>query len=152
MRIHAFDRPQIAEHLGGRIVFETDFQGHWRLDRVRLEIVQARQRRLDSSGDSFARHLRSERLRSVKAQVLLDRKSTRLNSSHGYISYAVFCLKKKKKDVVTTVRRSRDLLCQPGLSPRLQSTRRMLLSDQVFITTRSGVREYVSRSSTMLST
>src|SRR5256884_4000660 len=27
---------------------------------------------------------------------LKDRKSTRLNSSHGYISYAVFCLKKKK--------------------------------------------------------
>src|SRR2546429_4351291 len=27
---------------------------------------------------------------------MLDRKSTRLNSSHGYISYAVFCLKKKK--------------------------------------------------------
>src|SRR5687768_17653266 len=26
-----------------------------------------------------------------------DRKSTRLNSSHGYISYAVFCLKKKRK-------------------------------------------------------
>src|SRR2546429_4371239 len=26
-----------------------------------------------------------------------DRKSTRLNSSHGYISYAVFCLKKKKQ-------------------------------------------------------
>src|SRR2546422_11440124 len=33
----------------------------------------------------------------------LDRKSTRLNSSHGYISYAVFCLKKKKnnKEVIT---------------------------------------------------
>src|SRR2546422_4547250 len=28
-----------------------------------------------------------------------DRKSTRLNSSHGYISYAVFCLKKKKKNL-----------------------------------------------------
>src|SRR5205809_4092258 len=28
--------------------------------------------------------------------VMRDRKSTRLNSSHGYISYAVFCLKKKK--------------------------------------------------------
>src|SRR2546429_4600926 len=27
----------------------------------------------------------------------LDRKSTRLNSSHGYISYAVFCLQKKKQ-------------------------------------------------------
>src|SRR5687768_17623374 len=33
-------------------------------------------------------------LRHVAA---LDRKSTRLNSSHGYISYAVFCLKKKTK-------------------------------------------------------
>src|SRR5256886_15002410 len=29
--------------------------------------------------------------------VILDRKSTRLNSSHSQISYAVFCLKKKKK-------------------------------------------------------
>src|SRR2546422_3732546 len=28
-----------------------------------------------------------------------DRKSTRLNSSHGYISYAVFCLKKKKNNI-----------------------------------------------------
>src|SRR2546422_6366931 len=28
-----------------------------------------------------------------------DRKSTRLNSSHGYISYAVFCLKKKKRTI-----------------------------------------------------
>src|SRR2546422_5839699 len=33
----------------------------------------------------------------------LDRKSTRLNSSHGYISYAVFCLKKKKKLRTTKV-------------------------------------------------
>src|SRR2546422_1145085 len=31
-----------------------------------------------------------------------DRKSTRLNSSHGYISYAVFCLKKKKKKTIIT--------------------------------------------------
>src|SRR2546422_6477649 len=30
-------------------------------------------------------------------EFVLDRKSTRLNSSHGYISYAVFCLKKKKR-------------------------------------------------------
>src|SRR3712207_7193023 len=30
----------------------------------------------------------------------LDRKSTRLNSSHANISYAVFCLKKKKKSVI----------------------------------------------------
>src|SRR2546422_2143690 len=34
---------------------------------------------------------------SIIEEFLPDRKSTRLNSSHGYISYAVFCLKKKKK-------------------------------------------------------
>src|SRR3989304_94432 len=34
---------------------------------------------------------------AVSIALQLDRKSTRLNSSHGYISYAVFCLKKKKK-------------------------------------------------------
>src|SRR2546429_2049392 len=34
-----------------------------------------------------------------------DRKSTRLNSSHGYISYAVFCLKKKKKNPITSLTR-----------------------------------------------
>src|SRR2546429_6145837 len=33
--------------------------------------------------------------------LMQDRKSTRLNSSHGYISYAVFCL--KKKDLLTCV-------------------------------------------------
>src|SRR2546429_4997115 len=38
-----------------------------------------------------------------------DRKSTRLNSSHGYISYAVFCLKKKKRTCVSTY--SRDVYC-----------------------------------------
>src|SRR3989449_8483855 len=53
----------------------------------------------------FARDLRApvvieqtELLRQVHAshRASPDRKSTRLNSSHGYISYAVFCLKKKK--------------------------------------------------------
>src|SRR2546422_7608719 len=36
-----------------------------------------------------------------------DRKSTRLNSSHGYISYAVFCLKKKKTRITNTPYRTR---------------------------------------------
>src|SRR2546422_5231144 len=36
--------------------------------------------------------------RVAGAQHRGDRKSTRLNSSHGYISYAVFCLKKKKQE------------------------------------------------------
>src|SRR5258707_8466437 len=34
--------------------------------------------------------------RAVRAHLVQDRKSTRLNSSHANISYAVFCLKKKK--------------------------------------------------------
>src|SRR2546429_3379794 len=33
----------------------------------------------------------------VRRSMFTDRKSTRLNSSHGYISYAVFCLKKKNQ-------------------------------------------------------
>src|SRR6266550_7754582 len=39
-----------------------------------------------------------ERARHAAPPLGRDRKSTRLNSSHGYISYAVFCLKKKKKN------------------------------------------------------
>src|SRR2546429_7052603 len=50
----------------------------------------------------------------LTCHLLRDRKSTRLNSSHGYISYAVFCLKKKnnKKDYRPSVRplASSDLL------------------------------------------
>src|SRR3990172_5013078 len=43
------------------------------------------------------RHVRALKGRcpSPRSRSRLDRKSTRLNSSHGYISYAVFCLKKK---------------------------------------------------------
>src|SRR2546422_3665355 len=49
-----------------------------------------------------------------------DRKSTRLNSSHGYISYAVFCLKKKKKTIITAIftEQTRDIESkQPIMSP-----------------------------------
>src|SRR2546422_3145939 len=44
------------------------------------------------SGDYVLSHYTN-----VMKNLKIDRKSTRLNSSHGYISYAVFCLKKKKK-------------------------------------------------------
>src|SRR2546422_7371187 len=46
----------------------------------------------------------------------LDRKSTRLNSSHGYISYAVFCLKKKKKtnDIYPLVNSAECTRCEEG--------------------------------------
>src|SRR2546422_11231654 len=51
-------------------------------------------RRRDAQRDEIVAHLRADRHEHG------DRKSTRLNSSHGYISYAVFCLKKKKKNKI----------------------------------------------------
>src|SRR2546429_3992102 len=49
--------------------------------------------------------LEGQILREILDCAKRDRKSTRLNSSHGYISYAVFCLKKKKKKIhIITVR------------------------------------------------
>src|SRR2546429_9173571 len=46
----------------------------------------------ESAGEELAAGIR----KVVGGGKYVDRKSTRLNSSHGYISYAVFCLKKKK--------------------------------------------------------
>src|SRR2546426_8623076 len=47
---------------------------------------------------TFERHQQEkERFRTITSVPQRDRKSTRLNSSHLVISYAVFCLKKKKK-------------------------------------------------------
>src|SRR5256886_13266035 len=46
-----------------------------------------------------------------------DRKSTRLNSSHSQISYAVFCLKKKKKKIKTIYCRDIDVRCISILRP-----------------------------------
>src|SRR5690606_41847922 len=60
--------------------------------RLCLDAALARLTPRSFGGDGGnARHPRAERARSQ------DRKSTRLNSSHVKISYAVFCLKKKKK-------------------------------------------------------
>src|SRR5438876_4404187 len=49
-------------------------------------------------------HQLLEPVRLAKVEVGQDRKSTRLNSSHPSISYAVFCLKKKKKKQHTKIR------------------------------------------------
>src|SRR2546422_3976496 len=49
-------------------------------------------------GNLEAAKNRSRIERAARDAGAQDRKSTRLNSSHGYISYAVFCLKKKKKN------------------------------------------------------
>src|SRR3712207_7105784 len=60
---------------------------------------RGRQRPVRRAGDRarLARRRRAARPDRAAAQ---DRKSTRLNSSHANISYAVFCLKKKKKHLL----------------------------------------------------
>src|SRR2546422_7088193 len=52
--------------------------------------------------------------RSSEPSSAEDRKSTRLNSSHGYISYAVFCLKKKKERTPETLLRWKRREPRPG--------------------------------------
>src|SRR5690625_7099403 len=52
------------------------------------------------SGDAGKRGKREEAVSALEA---LDRKSTRLNSSHVAISYAVFCLKKKRRGTDTQI-------------------------------------------------
>src|SRR2546422_5484803 len=57
----------------------------FRSSKVAILMFDANEFLGDRSGDGRTR-----------AEFVGDRKSTRLNSSHGYISYAVFCLKKKR--------------------------------------------------------
>src|SRR4051794_41253246 len=52
----------------------------------------------------FFTHLHSDHIIDFANLLLGDRKSTRLNSSHPSISYAVFCLKKKKQTSNSTLR------------------------------------------------
>src|SRR3712207_7256307 len=62
--------------------------------RIRAGLTQAHLSELTGMGKSqISRYETGHHLPSIKT---LDRKSTRLNSSHANISYAVFCLKKKK--------------------------------------------------------
>src|SRR5256884_1581421 len=60
---------------------------------------------------------------------ITDRKSTRLNSSHGYISYAVFCLKKKNRSEQLRAARDRAIRpleeCGVGLAPGEQLSQRL---------------------------
>src|SRR3989449_5765535 len=72
-------------------------------------VVQGLRDRIGDGGEQTRllgtrRHARREvreKVERVRSPFELgDRKSTRLNSSHGYISYAVFCLKKKKKKYI----------------------------------------------------
>src|SRR2546426_7172595 len=73
-------------------LFRSDQGGQARPDRARARAVRSVDRGAARAARSDRRHVSS----APDAHVGEDRKSTRLNSSHLVISYAVFCLKKKK--------------------------------------------------------
>src|SRR2546429_4154055 len=66
-------------------------------DRTRASRLTERRLRMKNSPMTKAANLGHRRGLLLRLSSLGDRKSTRLNSSHGYISYAVFCLKKKTR-------------------------------------------------------
>src|SRR5437588_4176106 len=80
-------------------LFRSLLRVNSRLRRVAIEML-----RVDVEGKCLSaiadglRHNKCSVLRNLELSYHLDRKSTRLNSSHTVISYAVFCLKKKNED------------------------------------------------------
>src|SRR5688572_31178266 len=67
------------------------------LREVREVMEAVHERHVAADGETDV-SVMDEAGRSRWARPVVDRKSTRLNSSHSQISYAVFCLKKKKKN------------------------------------------------------
>src|SRR2546430_10288783 len=74
-------------------LFRSGVEGRPRREPPGLHRVHERRRQDDRQGRAASVVVKGQ-------QALQDRKSTRLNSSHSQISYAVFCLKKKKISIV----------------------------------------------------
>src|SRR2546422_5186814 len=73
------------------------------LFRSQATVVPERRQEITTEGGlalQGANRKVGDAIRRLTDAAIRDRKSTRLNSSHGYISYAVFCLKKKKSSAV----------------------------------------------------
>src|SRR2546429_5635115 len=90
--------------------YTTLFRSHEAVHSIRLVVpCETAQRRPEllpliapDIKHAISRRRQEPFVRARKISVatnVLDRKSTRLNSSHGYISYAVFCLKKKNRSI-----------------------------------------------------
>src|SRR2546421_1710788 len=70
-------------------------------DSAPIHVKSATRAKTHAQGEESAPPLPSSlAVASANDKTLRDRKSTRLNSSHDQISYAVFCLKKKKKNKI----------------------------------------------------
>src|SRR2546430_15908126 len=74
--------------------YTTLFRSHFLQALAQLHLTEGE---LVGTLKQAVRQVRQVFLDAGDAEVEVDRKSTRLNSSHSQISYAVFCLKKKKK-------------------------------------------------------
>src|SRR5207248_9037928 len=85
------DALPISENPGRAALPRPPRRGDRRRSRQPLPVPGPAHRRLSRRG-------RGRRTRRRSREPTPDRKSTRLNSSHRTISYAVFCLKKKKKN------------------------------------------------------
>src|SRR5256885_12036221 len=86
----------LLERMGHTVVEANDGEQAlqmYRQDRPGLVLIDVVMPVMD--GYESARHMRGTKADEWVPIIFLDRKSTRLNSSHLVISYAVFCLKKK---------------------------------------------------------
>src|SRR2546422_6697069 len=84
-------RRTVHLHEARRILIDEELKKLVDMDDVVNEALD----RVENHGVIFIDEI--DKITGQRGQSTGDRKSTRLNSSHGYISYAVFCLKKKKQ-------------------------------------------------------
>src|SRR2546427_8718441 len=80
--------------------------------------ISGRARGAGQAAGPGARCHRDRRARRERDAAFRDRKSTRLNSSHSQISYAVFCLKKKKQQDLETTKPTATTCAQQPTAPR----------------------------------
>src|SRR2546429_3580144 len=99
--------PRTADRFSRLRALEPARPAAARPDRPALRAPDEEDRLLQLLGAGVVRNHFGEHL-AIRNWYSTDRKSTRLNSSHGYISYAVFCLKKKKKISTSKVQSKQD--------------------------------------------
>src|SRR3712207_7479462 len=82
--------------------YTTLFQSRATVEGLSSPAVQALFEQATPFADALAAAARDQRMEDDTFSATVDRKSTRLNSSHANISYAAFCLKKKKYHLTTS--------------------------------------------------
>src|SRR5688572_32308560 len=95
--LHSFPTRRSSDLLRADLVLERERADH--LCRVVVRATDEVQHRRTARSPGLGRL--GQNRRDGHVEFAEDRKSTRLNSSHSQISYAVFCLKKKTKEDIT---------------------------------------------------